>query len=246
MGTWDISEADEQVTITLTGDDTGDYEEPVEIEFTVDDEGVIAISGVSLYPLGAPALTSTEPAESATGEPSLLAEFSRAHPSVEVEMHTGLAADMQEGLGSNYDILINGHPAGLGGGHLIRREQLHWVTSHHDSPHLNDPLPMAFLPPGSLVRNMAVSALGRADRSWRMVHESSNIASLLASAAAGWAVSVFQQSSLEISHVRILNESDGMPPLPQIDVRMEAAPRFLSRAAVELHRYLLASLVSAK
>ena len=45
--------------------------------------------------------------------PSLLAEFSRAHPSVEVEMHTGLAADMQEGLGSNYDILINGHPAGL-------------------------------------------------------------------------------------------------------------------------------------
>lgn len=178
--------------------------------------------------------------------PSFLAEFSRAHPRVEVEMHTGLSADMQQKLGSSYDIIINSHPPGLGGGHLIRREQLHWITSHHNSPHHNDPLPMAFLPPGSLVRNMAVSALGRTERSWRLVHESSNIASLLASAEAGWALTVFQQSSLEISNVRMLGESDGMPPLPQIEVRMEVAPLFLSHAAAELHRYLLALLVPAK
>lgn len=178
--------------------------------------------------------------------PPLLAAFSRAYPAVQVELHTGVAADMQERLGGSYDILINIHPAGLGAGRLLRREQLHWITSHAQSPYRVDPMPMAFLPQGSLLRGMAVAALGRAGRSWRVVHESSNIASLMAAATAGWAVSVFQRSSIDTAQARILDESDGMPPLPQIDVRMEVAQRFLPRAAVSLHQYLTEALQPAE
>jgi len=174
--------------------------------------------------------------------PRLLATFSHLHPGVQVEMHTGVAADMQERLGGSYDILINIHPAGLGAGHLLRREQLHWIASRTELQVDADPLPVAFLPQGSLLRSMAVAALGRAGRSWRVVHESSNIASLMAAASSGWAVSVFQRSSIDTSAVRILDERDGMPALPLIDVRMEVAQRYLPRAAVALHRYLLESL----
>jgi DNA-binding transcriptional LysR family regulator len=174
--------------------------------------------------------------------PKLLADFSRRHPGVQVELHTGVAADMQERLGGSYDILINVHPAGLGSGVLLRREQLHWVTSHADSPDQSDPLPVAFLPQGSLLRSMAVASLGRAGRSWRVVQESSNIASLMAAVASGWAVSVFQRSSIDPIQMRVLGEADGMPALPMIDVRLEVAQRYLSRAAVELHRFLMAAL----
>ena len=175
--------------------------------------------------------------------PRLLAEFSRLHPGVQVEMHTGVAADMQERLGGSYDIVINIHPAGLGAGHLLRREQLHWVTALHDAPCLIDTVPMAFLPQGSLLRSLAVAALGRAGRSWRVVHESSNVASLAAAAASGWAVSVFQRSSIDAAQLRVLGADDGMPALPEIDVRIEVAQRYLPRAAVELHRYLLERLL---
>lgn len=174
--------------------------------------------------------------------PKLLADFSRQHPGVQVELHTGVAADMQERLGGSYDILINIHPAGLGSGVLLRREQLHWITSHTDSPFRSDPLPVAFLPQGSLLRSMAVASLGRAGRSWRVVQESSNIASLMAAVTSGWAVSVFQQSSIDQDQMRVLGEADGMPALPMIDVRLEVAQRYLSRAAVELHRTLLTAL----
>lgn len=175
--------------------------------------------------------------------PRLLAEFSRLHPGVQVEMHTGVAADMQERLGGSYDIVINIHPAGLGAGHLLRREQLHWVTALHDAPCLSDTVPMAFLPQGSLLRSLAVAALGRAGRSWRVVHESSNVASLAAAAASGWAVSVFQRSSIDTAQLRILGAEEELPAMPEIDVRIEVAQRYLPRAAVELHRYLLERLL---
>lgn len=178
--------------------------------------------------------------------PRLLAEFSRLHPGVQVEMHTGVAADMQERLGSSYDLLINIHPAGLGTGHLLRSEQLYWVTSIGDSPHRSDPLPVAFLPQGSLLRSMAVATLGRSGRAWCVVQESSNIAALMAAVTSGWAVSVFQKTSIDPSQMRVLSESDGMPPLPVIDVRLEVAQRYLPRAAVELHRFLLSALSPAE
>lgn len=175
--------------------------------------------------------------------PPLLAQFCKAYPEVQIEMHTGVAADMEKRLGHTFDLVINVHPVGTGSGHLLRREQLHWITSREESPHRRNPLPLAQLPHGSLVRELAIAELGRVGRRWHLAQESSNIAALEASALAGLAVTVFQRSSITSPKLRVLTEADGLPGLPQIDVRMETAERYLPRAAVKLHEYLLKALL---
>lgn len=177
--------------------------------------------------------------------PPLLASFCKSHPEVQIEMHTGVAADMNQRLGHTFDLVINVHPAGAGPGHLLRREQLHWVASATDSPHLRDPLPLALLPHGALTRAYAIAALGKTGRAWHLAQETTNIAAMEAGAAAGLAVAVFQQSSIQSPLLRFLTETDGLPPLPMIDVRLEKAERYLPRAAVRLHEFLLKALLPA-
>ena len=138
--------------------------------------------------------------------PPLLAQFCRQYPEVQLELHTGVAADMDRRLGSTFDIIINVHPAGAAaGGLLLRREPLHWVTSVNDSPHARDPLPLALLPHGSLFRSWAIAALAQVERPWYVVQESTNIAALKAACVAGLAVGVFQDASVAGDAVRILS-----------------------------------------
>lgn len=175
--------------------------------------------------------------------PPLLARFCKSHPEVQIEMHTGVAADMAQRLGHAFDLVINVHRAGSGSGTLLRREQLHWISSMDESPHQRIPLPLALLPHGALTRELAIAALGRIRHPWHLAQESSNIAALESSAAAGLAVSVFQRSSITSSLLRLLGEEDGMPALPQVDVRLETAERYMPRAAVRLHEFLLEALL---
>ena len=50
VGTW-AANVDGTFTITATGTVDEEYAEPVEVEFTIDEEGVILLAGVPLYPL---------------------------------------------------------------------------------------------------------------------------------------------------------------------------------------------------
>jgi hypothetical protein len=108
---------------------------------------------------------------------------------------------------------------------------------------LRDPLPLGLLPRGSLVRDLATTALAHAGRAWHLAQESSQDAALEAAAAAGLAVIV-------ASHVprglRVLGEAEGLPPLPQMDMRLELAERYLPRAAVRLSEFLLEALPVAE
>ena len=84
--------------------------------------------------------------------PPLLAEFCELHPEVQIEVHTGVAAEMDRKLGSTYDLIINISPEGQGEGVLMESLQPLWVTSARHSPHDREPLPLALLPNGSLFR----------------------------------------------------------------------------------------------
>lgn len=181
--------------------------------------------------------------EATTVLPPLLSAFCKEHPGVQVEVHTGVAADINKKLGSAYDMTLNIYPPGTTRGVLLRREPLVWVTSAHDSPHLRTPLPLALLPSGSLLRSWIIDALGTAGRPWYLAHESSNIAAVQAAVAAGLAMTAFQRSStLGLSGVRTLGEADGFPPLPVGEVRLDVAERFLTAAARQLHAALLEKL----
>ncbi|CAN5771984.1 LysR substrate-binding domain-containing protein [soil metagenome] len=172
--------------------------------------------------------------------PPLLVRFCKAYPEVQLELHTGLAADMRRQLGHAFDIVIGHHLEGSREGELLSRSQVHWLTSEHDSPHLRATLPVGLLARGSLLRDIATDALAKAGKRWHLVQESSNDAALAASAAAGLTVIV---ATVLPPNLRVLTEHDGMPALPGVEARMETAQRYMPRAATRLHEFLMDALV---
>lgn len=175
--------------------------------------------------------------------PPMLAEFCELHPEVQIEVHTGVAAEMDRKLGSTYDLIINISPEGQGEGVLLGKQEPLWVTSARHSPHLREPLPLALLPNGSLFRKFALEALARQGRAWHAAHESTNIAAMEAAVEAGLAVAVFQRDSVDFERLRELTEAEGFPRLPHAYVLLRSADRYLSRATVQLREFLLARLV---
>jgi DNA-binding transcriptional LysR family regulator len=176
--------------------------------------------------------------------PPLLAEFCELHPEVQIEVHTGVAAEMDRKLGSTYDLIINISPEGQGEGVLLGNQQPVWVTSARNSPHDREPLPLALLPNGSLYRKFAVDALARQGRAWHAAHESTNLAAMVAAVEAGLAVAVFLREAVNFERLRELTEEEGFPRLPRAHVVLNSADRYLSRATVELRQFLLARLAA--
>lgn len=178
--------------------------------------------------------------------PPLLAKFCAQNPEVQIEVHTGVAADMERKLGSTFDLTINLHVPGTGDGILIDSQEPLWVTSVRNSPHMREPLPLALMPQGSLFRRLALEALAAEGRAWHLAQESTNIAAIEASVAAGLAVAIFQRKSVDFSRLRELTEAEGFPTLPRVDVRLQTAERFLPQAALQLREFLLQSLAPHK
>jgi DNA-binding transcriptional LysR family regulator len=176
--------------------------------------------------------------------PPVLAEFCELHPEVQIEVNTGVAAEMDRKLGSTYDLTINISPEGQGEGVLMGSQQPLWVTSARHFQHQREPLPLALLPNGSLFRRFALEALARQGRAWHAAHESTNLAAIEAAVEAGLAVAIFQREYVNFERLRELTEEEGFQRLPRADVLLHSADRYLSRATLELREFLLLRLVS--
>ena len=176
--------------------------------------------------------------------PELLADFCRLYPLAEIELQTGIVSEMERKLGVAYDLVVGIQAAGTSIHDVLSRERVVWVTSATRSPHRQDPLPLALLPPGTLFRDWAITALAADHRAFRVAHESANAAATEAAVAAGLAVTVFKESTIKASPVlRTLGADEGFPELPQVEVVLMSAPAPLSRAAACLKAFLLDRLV---
>ena len=170
--------------------------------------------------------------------PPLLAGFAAAHPRIQVEMVTGLTTPMLPRLGERFDLVLAMHAVGDGGGTFLRREQAVWAAGREISAEMGDegPLPLALYPQGCLFRAWAMAALDAAGRPWRLAFVSHSLAAVTAIAAQGLAVAVVKAGLLP-PELRPLGERDGLPPLPEADIRLHRAPG-LSPAGELLARHL--------
>jgi DNA-binding transcriptional LysR family regulator len=168
--------------------------------------------------------------------PPLLASFTREHPTVRVEIETGLTATMPARLGEAYDLVIAMHPQGRGDGELLRREQAVWAAAAACRATAEDTLRVALYPPGCLFRQWATEALDRVGRPWRLAFVSRTLAAVESIAAQGLAVTVVKAGTLP-PRLRPLGPRDGLPPLPMADIRLHRA-RHLSRPAALLADHL--------
>jgi DNA-binding transcriptional LysR family regulator len=133
------------------------------------------------------------------------------------------------------------HPHGEGGGQLLRRERALWAGWPGNKMQDEGPLQVALFPSGCLFRQWAMEALDTAQLPWRLAFESHSHAAVESVVAQGLAVTVFKASTFP-SSLRPLSGEDGMPMLPDADIRLHCAPS-LAPSASRLADYLVSNIL---
>ncbi len=174
--------------------------------------------------------------------PVVLAGFARAYPQVEIEMRCSRSIHLSAALERDeIDIALITRQSDSGSGVIIREEPLIWVAARDVPVETRPTLPLALLPAGSLYRQHALEALGRAGRPWAITAISDSIAGLQAAVYAGLAASIFPLCALT-SHVRRLGEKEGLPTLPALEIMLQRRPSEVTPAVDRLAEYIMTEL----
>ena len=176
--------------------------------------------------------------------PRVLAQFARAHPAVQVDVLVGRSMDMAARLDAGtLDVALV--TAGNDGqdsrhGEVVHSEELVWAAVEGGSAALRTPLPLSLACQGCAWRRMALSALDRAGRPYRVVFTSDSSAGQEASMLADLAVAPFPASLLR-PPLRRLGEETGLPAIGRYQVLLLRKPQ-LTEAAQTLARYAIEAL----
>ncbi|WAC74878.1 LysR substrate-binding domain-containing protein [Roseateles sp. SL47] len=151
----------------------------------------------------------------ATWLPQVLQRFRQWHPEAKIELKVGITADLLRQQERGRLDLVFGKQCSRAeaSGTLLWEEPLVWVFAADQWLTVDEPLPLAVFPEPCVYRESAVTALGKTDRAWHIVFESSSMAGCLSAARAGFAVTVIADSQRS-EGLRVLNREDGLPALP--------------------------------
>ncbi|MFL9502805.1 LysR family transcriptional regulator [Rhodopseudomonas palustris] len=166
--------------------------------------------------------------------PGILADFRSAYPNVDVELKCALSSKLMASVErAEIDLaIVTGMPA-FKVGELVAQEELVWVASERSSVHLENPVPLAMLPPGNIFRDFGLAALESIGRIWRLSCISESISGIQAAVFSGIAVSVVGKSSV-LPGMRMLGRSDTFPALPKVDLVLYRSARSSNPAAEAL------------
>ncbi|RTL48967.1 MAG: LysR family transcriptional regulator [Bradyrhizobiaceae bacterium] len=174
--------------------------------------------------------------------PEVLENFSRAHPNIEIQLRCTRSVHLHAALERDeLDIALMTNQPDFRSGELVRQEPLVWVAGSGNEPELRKPLPLAVLPQGSVYRHHALEALGASGLQWSIRSVCDSIAGLQAAVFAGLAVSVFPRCAV-VPGLRCLDESDGLPKLPHIELVLFRKRQGVSAAAEQLAQYIAREL----
>ena len=171
----------------------------------------------------------------------ILGQFLDRNPAVQVEVHTGLTGVFLEELGSRHDIVVATTPVGYSDGALLYRGESVWGGAPGFDPAHHDPLPLALYEHGCLFRKWATDALDSAGKRWRMGVVSSSLGAIASAVREGWSTSVFKANTLPAGLIP-LGKKDGMPSLPDYEIRLFRAPSAMNGAAGSLAEFLVERL----
>ncbi len=117
--------------------------------------------------------------------PEVLRAFVRRHALVDLELTVGLSARLYERLDAGeLDVVLAKRRSGDEGGTLVWRDRLAWIGAPGARVDPAEPVPLILYTPPSLTRAMALEALERCGRPWRIVCTSGSLSGLRAAALA--------------------------------------------------------------
>lgn len=147
--------------------------------------------------------------------PQVLQRFRQWHPDATIELKVGITADLlrQQERG-RLDLVFGKRCSRVdNNGILLWEEPLVWAFAAEQLLPEAEPLPLAVFPEPCVYRESAVAALGKTQRPWRIVFESSSMAGCLSAARAGFAITVIAASQCGVG-LRVLGAAEGLPDLP--------------------------------
>jgi DNA-binding transcriptional LysR family regulator len=122
-------------------------------------------------------------------------------------------------------------------GETLHTDRLVWVGLPGGDAHTRDPLPVSLGSPTCMFRPVAIEALRKAGRDWRVVCEVSNMEPVCATISAGLAVAPMLRASVPQSFM-VLGPTTGMPPLPDFRINLYVPKTSASEIAHELATHI--------
>ena len=155
----------------------------------------------------------------------LLAQFSRAQPSLRLDVRCALSVELKRDLErGELDLALYKRDLGDKGGIAAWPERLHWVTSKaHPVDIRQNSVPLIFFPLGCLYRNRAIHAVEASGRSWHIAYSSSSLAGIQAAIGAGLGLSILSEISILPEH-RVLTAREGFGVIEKTELALNARP----------------------
>ncbi|WP_299166422.1 LysR substrate-binding domain-containing protein [uncultured Arthrobacter sp.] len=156
--------------------------------------------------------------------PRILRHFRQLYPQINLELTVSQSPPLLRRLrAGQLDLILIKYMAGTGEGTLVQRDRLVWAG--HSKTTLDDgaPVPLIAYQAPSLSRQMAIEALEKAGRTWRITCNTREINGVLAAARAGIGLAVFPQSLIPDDLVQVTNRFD-LPPLGDVDFTLLSNP----------------------
>jgi DNA-binding transcriptional LysR family regulator len=174
--------------------------------------------------------------------PGVLARFSRAHPSVLIEVRVDRANKLVERIAEGgLDLaLMWGNPP-IANAVTVQRLPMVWIGLKGYAVPKGDAVPLALFESPCVFRQPSIEALERTHRSWRLAFTSPSLGGLWAAAVAGLGVTVRTPLGLP-SPLAVLGKSSGLPKLPQIALSLYTAQSEPPQAVTRLREILIEEL----
>ena len=149
--------------------------------------------------------------------PDVLADFVRRYPEVNLELATGLSAELYEAFDAgSLDVLFVKRRAGDKRGIVGWSEPIVWVGRPGFQLPSDGIIPLLLYPPPSITRTFALKTLEAERRPWRVTFTSASLSGLTAAARAGIGI-IPHSARLLPPGLAVLPASLDLPMLPMLE-----------------------------
>ncbi|MEW1824946.1 LysR substrate-binding domain-containing protein [Streptomyces sp. NPDC088196] len=149
--------------------------------------------------------------------PEILEGFRYDHPEVDLELTVELSGTLHEQLAAGkLDLVLAKRRTEDPRGELVWHDKLVWIGAERLRLDADRPVPLIVYPPPGITRALALEALERQGRAWRIACTSGSLNGLIAAARAGLGVMAHSRGMVPPGLVRVA-ERVGLPELGEVD-----------------------------
>ncbi|MFG3218048.1 LysR substrate-binding domain-containing protein [Streptomyces sp. NPDC048185] len=149
--------------------------------------------------------------------PEILEGFRQEHPEVDLELTVELSGTLHEQLAAGkLDLVLAKRRPEDRRGKPVWQDRLVWIGAERLRLDPDRPVPLIVYPPPGITRALALDALQRQGRDWRVACTSGSLNGLIAAARAGLGVMAHSQGLVPPGLMRVPDRA-GLPELGRVD-----------------------------